>query len=251
MTPPENDWSEFIPPARPIELTNRVDTNAVELAGHWKHGYIPLDAAAWYDKTKGVRGGTKWWDGPDLPRGGNKPAKKMLTSKEVPSAGFKARPKKKSTKPNDDGTWTKKFAFGGKNSRRTVVEQRRPNSPAGPATQSSSGPSVVDRARFQELDQKKKLSGLSPKDRVEHARLQASVRPDKTAADTKTSAAAATGGAKNAARGQAAAAATIRRGRTAAIGRKGELEAKTKNKIPLNAAERAELAALNSYLGKA
>lgn len=247
MTPPENDWSEFVPPSHAVELTNRDDA-AVELAGHWKHGYIPLDAAAWHDKTKGVRGGTKWWDGPDLPRGGNKPAKKMLTSKEIPSAGFKARPKKKTTKSNDDGTWTKKFTFGGKGSRQTVVEQRQPNPPA---AKSSSGPSVMDRARFQELSQKKKVTGLSPQDRAEHTRLQASIHPDKTAADAKVSAATATGRAKNTARGQAAAAATIRRGRTAAIGRKGELEAKAKKNIPLNSAERAELAALNSYLGKA
>lgn len=142
MTPPDNDWSQFIPPERSTELTNRDDANAVELAGHWKHGYIPLDEAAWHDKTKGVRGGTKWWDGPDRPKSGSKPAKKMLTSKEVPSAKAGKRP------------------YNEKMDR---------------VARATNGPSVRDRARLQELEQKKKNRGLTPQEKKEHAGLARSV----------------------------------------------------------------------------
>lgn len=74
----DRDWSEFIPPER-----------VVELAGHWKHGYIPLDATAMNEKMKGNTGGKKWWA---IPKPVNN-RKKTLTTKEVPSAGFKKRPK--------------------------------------------------------------------------------------------------------------------------------------------------------------
>lgn len=35
--------------------------NEIELAGRWKHGYIPLDAEALASKMKGRTGGKKWW----------------------------------------------------------------------------------------------------------------------------------------------------------------------------------------------
>jgi hypothetical protein len=35
----------------------------IELAGKWKHGYIPLDAAALASKMKGRTGGKQWWTG--------------------------------------------------------------------------------------------------------------------------------------------------------------------------------------------
>jgi hypothetical protein len=42
------------------ELT-AVQRQALELAGHWKHGYIPLDAAARASKMKGGKG-KPWWN---------------------------------------------------------------------------------------------------------------------------------------------------------------------------------------------
>jgi hypothetical protein len=38
-------------------------TEVVELAGKWKHGYIPLDSVALASKMKGKTGGKKWWTG--------------------------------------------------------------------------------------------------------------------------------------------------------------------------------------------
>lgn len=54
------DWSEFIPAP--------VDSEVIELAGKWKHGWIPLDATAVSSKTKGKGvggsgGNKKWWSG--------------------------------------------------------------------------------------------------------------------------------------------------------------------------------------------
>lgn len=45
------DWSEYTQP------------EVVELAGKWKHGWIPLDATAVSSKMKGNTGGKKWWGG--------------------------------------------------------------------------------------------------------------------------------------------------------------------------------------------
>lgn len=39
----------------------REEADEIELAGRWKHGYIPLDAEALASKTKGRTGGKKWW----------------------------------------------------------------------------------------------------------------------------------------------------------------------------------------------
>src|SRR3954451_512328 len=83
--PQDYDWSEFIPPGR-----------AVELSGKWKHGYIPLDAAALSEKMHGRTGGAKWWNKSE---GGGKHARKMLTTKEIPSAGAKKRPNVGPPKP--------------------------------------------------------------------------------------------------------------------------------------------------------
>lgn len=49
------EWSEFIPPGKEPEV--------VELAGKWKHGWIPLDATATSSKMKGKTGGKQWWSG--------------------------------------------------------------------------------------------------------------------------------------------------------------------------------------------
>lgn len=49
------EWSEFIPPGKEPEV--------VELAGKWKHGWIPLDPTATSSKMKGRTGGKKWWSG--------------------------------------------------------------------------------------------------------------------------------------------------------------------------------------------
>lgn len=45
----------------------------VQLAGHWKHGYIPLDAEAVASKMKGGKG-KPWWDGPGHSGGSAKKA---------------------------------------------------------------------------------------------------------------------------------------------------------------------------------
>lgn len=254
MTPPENDWSQFIPPGPATELTNRDDADVVELAGHWKHGYIPLDATAVSEKMHGNTGGKKWWDGGS--GGGKKTPRKVLTTKEL-GPFHRYKPFERPLKPSMARKTDKELndiASRGKPNRRqldAVHEQKVRTNAAKLSQQASDRFDIRDRARLQELGQKKKTSGLNPQDRAEHARLQTVFHPDKTAAQAKTSAAAAGGNAKNAARGQAAAAAVIKRGRMAAVGRKGQLDSKTKNKIPLNPAERAELAALNSYLGKA
>lgn len=47
------DWSDYIPPGKEPEV--------VELAGKWKHGWIPLDPVATTSKMKGRSGGKKWW----------------------------------------------------------------------------------------------------------------------------------------------------------------------------------------------
>jgi hypothetical protein len=39
----------------------RGGSGAIELAGRWKHGYIPLDSVAVAEKMKGRTGGKKWW----------------------------------------------------------------------------------------------------------------------------------------------------------------------------------------------
>lgn len=40
---------------------SRVEADEIELAGRWKHGYIPLDAEALASKMKGRTGGKRWW----------------------------------------------------------------------------------------------------------------------------------------------------------------------------------------------
>lgn len=102
------DWSEFIPPG-----------TEVELAGKWKHGWIPLDATAISAKMKGNTGGKKWWgDGKSAPgvlkknRGDGKvgkhaarpSGKRMLTVKDVPSAkAGKRKPSRESAKEATPG----------------------------------------------------------------------------------------------------------------------------------------------------
>lgn len=70
MGTPTEDWSEFIPPGAEV----------VELAGKWKHGWIPLDATAVSSKMKGKTGGKKWWSGDGkaigVPKRGGKQYKK-------------------------------------------------------------------------------------------------------------------------------------------------------------------------------
>lgn len=49
-----------------IEAANLPDetrTTVIELAGRWKHGWIPLDGTAIASKMKGKTGGKRWWDG--------------------------------------------------------------------------------------------------------------------------------------------------------------------------------------------
>ncbi len=58
----------------------------IELAGRWKHGWIPLDPTAVSIKMKGRTGGKKWWNG-----GGDSHAV------GVPKRGGKAAPTKKLT----------------------------------------------------------------------------------------------------------------------------------------------------------
>lgn len=47
---------------------SRAQQQEIELAGRWKHGYIPLDSVAMSEKMKGRTGGKKWWG--DSTRGG-------------------------------------------------------------------------------------------------------------------------------------------------------------------------------------
>lgn len=68
------DWSELIPPER---------QQTVELAGRWKHGWIPLDATAISSKMKGKSGGKRWWD-----KGGSGGNRKAVG---VPKKGTKTR----------------------------------------------------------------------------------------------------------------------------------------------------------------
>ena len=46
-----------------IELATPDQQRVIELAGSWKHGWIPLDAAALSDKMRGRTGGKQWWSG--------------------------------------------------------------------------------------------------------------------------------------------------------------------------------------------
>jgi hypothetical protein len=54
---------------------SRTQREAIELAGKWKHGFIPLDATAMASKMKGGKG-KPWWDGGSGHSGGG--AKKAL-----------------------------------------------------------------------------------------------------------------------------------------------------------------------------
>lgn len=45
-----------------IELSGHTEDEVLELAGRWKHGWIPLDAAAMRAKMKGGKG-KPWWSG--------------------------------------------------------------------------------------------------------------------------------------------------------------------------------------------
>jgi hypothetical protein len=67
------DWSKYIPPER-----------AIELAGKWKHGWIPLDATAVSAKMKGRTGGKRWWD-----KGGSSGGNRKVVG--VPKKGTKSR----------------------------------------------------------------------------------------------------------------------------------------------------------------
>ena len=49
--------------AREIGATHVLSSRVIELAGHWKHGYIPLDAVALESKMKGGKGKRWWSDG--------------------------------------------------------------------------------------------------------------------------------------------------------------------------------------------
>lgn len=50
--------------SRAVCLAAQVDPDTVlELAGKWKHGWIPLDATAVSSKTKGKKGANPWWSG--------------------------------------------------------------------------------------------------------------------------------------------------------------------------------------------
>jgi hypothetical protein len=79
------DWSEFIPPG--VEVPT---DEVIELAGKWKHGYIPLDATALREKMKGQVSGKQWWSGPDAnkvyrdtgPGGGRGLAKKARAARK-------------------------------------------------------------------------------------------------------------------------------------------------------------------------
>lgn len=52
-------------PESVIEAANLPDetrTRVIELAGKWRHGWIPLDGTALASKMKGKTGGKRWWD---------------------------------------------------------------------------------------------------------------------------------------------------------------------------------------------
>lgn len=80
---PTNDWSEFIPPGR--------DPKVVELAGKWKHGWIPLDATATASKMKNKTGGKKWWSGKSSGGGARRVAGGGGKKKADPMAEMHAR----------------------------------------------------------------------------------------------------------------------------------------------------------------
>jgi hypothetical protein len=70
-----------------IEAANLSDSErgeVVELAGRWRHGYIPLDAAALSEKMKGKTGGKKWWDGGGSGKAPGVPKKGGAASKANP-----------------------------------------------------------------------------------------------------------------------------------------------------------------------
>jgi hypothetical protein len=63
----------------------------LELAGRWKHGYIPLDSVALASKMKGKTGGKKWWTG----GGGSGGTKgKLHDGIGVPKSGGSTSPRK-------------------------------------------------------------------------------------------------------------------------------------------------------------
>jgi hypothetical protein len=69
-----------------IELAGHSRAEAIELAGKWRHGYIPLDTTALSSKMKGRTGGKQWWvHGESGSEGGGRNIGKKLRA--VPKSG--------------------------------------------------------------------------------------------------------------------------------------------------------------------
>jgi hypothetical protein len=83
---------------------------AIELAGKWKHGYIPLDATAMASKMKGGKG-KPWWTGPGHSSG----AKKALHGSP------------KSGSPGSSGKFTKMVKSGPAESKTRGAAVNKPN----------------------------------------------------------------------------------------------------------------------------
>jgi hypothetical protein len=68
----------------------------IELAGRWKHGYIPLDSVALASKMKGKTGGKQWWTGGARSGKGSGGSKGRLhDAVGIPKAGDKSAPAKR------------------------------------------------------------------------------------------------------------------------------------------------------------
>jgi hypothetical protein len=114
------------------DLTPEGRTEVIELAGRWRHGWIPLDGTAMSAKMKGKTGGKKWWDGP----GG--------------SGGTKGRLHSAVGVPKDKAT----------NRGRSDNEGRRPDMPVrtnqGKTVKYKPGSLVVSRAQAEDLNRRGK-----------------------------------------------------------------------------------------------
>lgn len=78
--------------AQQLDATHMVTQHVVELAGRWKHGWIPLDGAAHSSKMKGGKG-KPWWEGGG-PQGSPKGSGDSSKLTSVVKSGDKPSPAK-------------------------------------------------------------------------------------------------------------------------------------------------------------
>lgn len=118
-----------------IEPDSALGQRVIELAGRWKHGYIPLDATAMRAKMKGGNG-KPWWFGGKQKRRGNK---ESMRKSIVAGRGHRAE---KAPRPKSSGDGPAKQVHGGA-SRTNVVKSGGTTSPGGTKMNTTPAPKPI------------------------------------------------------------------------------------------------------------